>query len=169
MRIIGGNFKGKKILLPRDEKTRPLRDLVKESIFNLLLHSKKFDCSIDESNVLDLFSGTGSFGLECISRNSRMVNFFENHSEALNVLKKNVNSLKVNNKCKIIEKDCFEYFNTQESFKEKFDVIFMDPPYKEKRVNLLINLIIEKKILKNTGILLIHRHKNDNITLTKKT
>ena len=168
MRIISGNFKGKKILPPKDQKTRPLRDLVKESIFNLLLHSKKFDCSIDDSNILDLFSGTGSFGLECISRNSRMVTFFENYSEALNILKKNIDSLKIGNRCKIIEKDCFEYFNKQELFKEKFDIIFMDPPYKEIRINQLISLILEKKILKNTGILIIHRHKNDNISLNKK-
>ena len=93
MRIIGGNLKGKKILIPKDDKTRPLRDLVKESIFNLILHSNKFNCSINDSNILDLFSGTGSFGLECISRNSKMITFFENHNEALYVLKKNINSL----------------------------------------------------------------------------
>ena len=92
MRIIGGNFKGKKILIPKDEKTRPLRDLVKESIFNLILHSKKLNCSIDNSYILDLFSGTGSFGLECISRDSNMVTFFENYNEALYILKKNIKS-----------------------------------------------------------------------------
>lgn len=168
MRVISGNFKGKKILLPKDEKTRPLRDLVKESIFNLILHSKKFDSSIDDSNILDLFSGTGSFGLECISRNSRMVTFFENHREALYILKKNVNLLKVHSQCKIVEKDCFQFFNSEESFKEKFDIIFMDPPYKEKRINQLISVIFEKKILKSNGILIIHRHVNDNIDLNKK-
>ncbi len=168
MRIISGDFKGKKIFLPRDEKTRPLRDLVKESIFNLLLHSKKFDCSIVDSNILDLFSGIGSFGLECISRNSRMVTFFENYSEALNILKKNINLLKANDKCKIIEKDCFQFFNTQETFKKKFDVIFMDPPFKEIRINQLINVMLEKKILKDNGIIIIHRHKNDNINISKK-
>ena len=61
MRIIGGNFKGKKILLPLDKNTRPLRDLVKESIFNLILHSNKLNLR-DYSSVLDLFSGSGSFG-----------------------------------------------------------------------------------------------------------
>jgi len=61
MRIIGGNFKGKKILLPLDKNTRPLRDLVKESIFNLILHSNKLNLR-DYSSVLDLFSGSGSSG-----------------------------------------------------------------------------------------------------------
>ena len=78
MRIIGGNLKGKKILMPVDNNTRPLRDLVKESIFNLLVHSKKIKFEIQNSQVLDLFSGSGSFGLECISRGANSVTFFEN-------------------------------------------------------------------------------------------
>ena len=73
MRIIGGKNKGKKIDLPTDEKTRPLRDLVKESIFNLILHSNKLTCVLANSRILDLFSGTGSFGLECYSRGASML------------------------------------------------------------------------------------------------
>ena len=76
MRIIGGKNKGKKISLPIDKYTRPLRDLVKESIFNLIEHSNKFSVSILNSIVLDLFSGTGSFGLECFSRGAK---FIEKH------------------------------------------------------------------------------------------
>ena len=68
MRIIGGNFKGKKLFLPDDKNTRPLKDLVKESIFNIIRHSNKININIENSFILDLFSGTGSFGLECISR-----------------------------------------------------------------------------------------------------
>ena len=168
MRIISGNFKGKKILPPKNKKTRPLRDLVKESIFNLILHSKKLNCYIDNSNILDLFSGTGSFGLECISRNSEMITFFENYDEALYILKKNIRSLDAENKCTIIEEDCFEFFKNKKTFKEKFDIIFMDPPYSEIKINLLINSILEKKILKDNGILIIHRHKKDNIDISNK-
>ena len=70
MRIIGGAFKGKKLFLPIDKMTRPLKDLVKESIFNLIKHSKKIDIDIEKSKILDLFAGSGSFGLECLSRNA---------------------------------------------------------------------------------------------------
>ena len=94
MRIISGNFKGKKLFLPKDKKTRPLKDIVKESIFNLIQHSKKINLNIEDSLVLDLFSGTGSFGIECLSRGSKKVTFFENYNEAINVLEKNLNSLK---------------------------------------------------------------------------
>ena len=168
MRIISGNFKGKKILIPLDNKTRPLRDLVKESIFNLILHSKKFNCSIKNAEILDLFSGTGSFGLECISRDSNMITFFENYSEALSILKKNIKSLNVDKKCQIIEEDCFHFFKNKKTFNKKFDIIFIDPPYKEMRINYLINNILEKKILKINGILIIHRHKKDKINIGNK-
>ena len=69
MRIISGSFKGKKILEPKDKKTRPLKDLTKESIFNIIRHSNKFKINFASSYVLDLFSGVGSFGIECLSRN----------------------------------------------------------------------------------------------------
>ena len=87
MRIISGNFKGKKLLISKDKHTRPLKDNVKESIFNILEHSKLINYKISNSNILDLFSGFGSFGLECISRGSKHVTFFENHPPTLRILK----------------------------------------------------------------------------------
>jgi 16S rRNA (guanine966-N2)-methyltransferase len=83
MRIISGNFKGKSILEPKDQETRPLKDLTKESIFNIILHSNKFDVQIENSSVLDLFSGVGSFGLECMSRGSAHITFIENYKNVL--------------------------------------------------------------------------------------
>ena len=73
MRIIAGKLKGKKILLPKDKLTRPLRDLVKESIFNLLEHSNKIKITLNNSNILDLFSGSGSFGKAPVDRSSPRV------------------------------------------------------------------------------------------------
>ena len=73
MRIISGDLKRQRILPPEDKSTRPLRDLVKESIFNLLEHSRKIKIKLENSEVLDLFSGSGSFGLECISRGSNTI------------------------------------------------------------------------------------------------
>ena len=87
MRIIGGKHKGKKLFLPSDKLTRPLKDMVKESIFNLLQHSKKINISLEDSTILDLFSGTGSFGLECVSRGAKYVVFFEYYKKALIILK----------------------------------------------------------------------------------
>ena len=71
MRIISGKLKGKSIFFLKNEKTRPLKDSLKENIFNILSHSNLIDIEIKNSNILDLYSGIGSFGLECISREAR--------------------------------------------------------------------------------------------------
>ena len=168
MRIIAGNRKGKKIDIPNDNKTRPLRDLVKESIFNLIEHSNKFDTSILNSNILDLFSGTGSFGLECYSRGAKFITFIENYPEALKVLKKNIMVLEATNYSKIIESNCFEYFKIDKNLKDKFDIIFLDPPYKESKINYLIDKIKDDKLLGDSGVIIIHRNKKDNLKITSK-
>ena len=100
MRIISGSFKGKKILLPKDKLTRPLKDLTKESIFNILKHSKLLNVELENSNILDLFSGVGSFGLECLSRGARNVTFLESYTEVLNILKKNIDNINQKNQDK---------------------------------------------------------------------
>ena len=168
MRIISGKLKGKKIFLPENDKTRPLRDLVKESIFNLINHSNKFNISIKGANVLDLFSGTGSFGLECLSRVANKVIFVESYSEALKVLKKNIELFKIHKRTSIINENCFNFTNFKKNFNDKFDIIFIDPPYKEEKINLLINIIKDEKILKKEGILIIHRHKKDKIIISNR-
>ena len=165
MRIIGGNFKGKKILLPLDKNTRPLRDLVKESIFNLILHSNKLNLR-DYSSVLDLFSGSGSFGLECFSRGAKKVIFVENYTDALKILKKNLSSISAGKHCKIIERDCFNLLSIENPSLKNFKLIFIDPPYKEKKINLIIESIKKNKILDKEGILILHRHKSDNVQIT---
>ena len=161
MRIISGSLKGKKILAPKDLNTRPLKDLTKESIFNILAHSNKFSMRLENSNVLDLFSGVGSFGLECLSRGSSYLTFVENYSNVLSVLKKNVLNLNYQKKSKIIEKDIIENLDFN-NFEKKFDIIFMDPPYKEKKISSILTSIIQSNILVKNGIIIIHRHKNDD-------
>ena len=167
MRIISGSFKGKKILLPKDKLTRPLKDLTKESIFNILIHSNKFNIILQNSNVLDLFSGVGSFGLECLSRGAQHVTFVENYDNVLLILKKNILNLDKIKNYSIIEKDIFnnlkfDHLNTQ------FDIIFLDPPYKEKNLNELLVKIFDSKILNSNGIIIIHRHKKEEDKFPKE-
>ena len=168
MRIISGKLKGKKLFLPKDKATRPLKDLVKVSIFNLLDHSNIVKKKLENSSILDLFSGTGSFGLECLSRGSKNVYFFENYVEAIKVLEKNLNFFKNSKNFKIFKFDCFEFFESNKEINKKFDIIFLDPPYKELRINKLIEKIIQKKILKNDGLIIIHRHRKDKLEISKK-
>jgi len=167
MRIISGNFRGKKILEPKDRATRPLKDLTKESIFNIILHSNKLDIKLENSNVLDLFSGVGSFGLECLSRGSSSSTFVENYKEVLPILKRNIFNLNYQNNSIIIEKDIFNNLNFK-TFKKKFHIIFMDPPYKEKSLLILLTKINESRILNEKGIIIIHRHKKEKEALPIK-
>tara|TARA_B100000780_G_C20852287_1_gene338733 strand:+ start:11 stop:577 length:567 start_codon:yes stop_codon:yes gene_type:complete len=160
MRIISGNSKGKKILPPKDLNTRPLKDLTKESIFNILTHSNKFNIRLENSSVLDLFSGVGSFGLECFSRGSSHVTFIENYSNVLPVLKKNILNLGYEDKSVIIEKDITDSINFK-NINKKFEIIFLDPPYKERKLSIIFNNIIESDLLSNNGIIIIHRHKKE--------
>ena len=168
MRVISGNFRGKKLFFPNNKTTRPLKDMVKESIFNLLIHSKKISLDIENSIILDLFSGSGSFGIECISRKAKKVIFLEDHYEALKILEKNLKLLKNIENHLIIKKNFFKYFKINQNFKETFNLIFIDPPYQEKRINEIIEIIIKNKILAKNGVIIIHRHKNDDIVITEK-
>ncbi len=164
MRIISGIFKGKKILEPKNLKTRPLKDLTKESIFNIITHSNKFEINLKNSNVLDLFSGVGSFGIECLSRGVKEVIFVENYSTVLPILKKNLFNLKSKINFKIIEKDIYKN-NDLFLIDRKFDIIFLDPPYKDKQLYLLLSKIEKSKIIRKNGIMILHRHKNTVDTL----
>jgi 16S rRNA (guanine966-N2)-methyltransferase len=161
MRIISGKLKGKKIIEPKDKATRPLKELTKESIFNILQHTNKFHVTIEGSNVLDLFSGVGSFGLECLSRGANYVTFLENYKNVLSVLKRNIFNLNFQNISLVIEKDIFKDLNFK-IFKKKFDIVFIDAPYKEKKLPSLIKKINDSGVLSKDGVLIIHRHKKEN-------
>lgn len=168
MRIIGGKYKGKKLLLPINKNTRPLKDMVKESIFNLLIHSNKIKIDIADSNVLDLFSGSGSFGIECISRGAKNVYFFENYSEAIKILNKNLSLLKLNHNYKVFEKNCFDFFKENKLKNIFFDIVFIDPPYNELKLNSFLDLIFKNDIISKKTLFIIHRHKKDTIAISEK-
>ena len=167
MRIISGLFKGKKIIEPKNKNTRPLKDLTKESIFNIINHSNKFNLNLTDSYVLDLFSGVGSFGIECISRGAKKVIFYENYNEVLPILKKNLKNLKLIQNYKIIEKNIYDK-NVLSNFKHKFDIIFLDPPFRDKNMQGLLSKIKNENILNDNGIIILHRHKNDKEILNFK-
>ena len=167
MRIISGNSKGKKIFEPKDLNTRPLKDLTKESIFNIITHSNKFNVRLENSNVLDLFSGVGSFGLECLSRGSSNLTFVENYNSVLPILKKNISNLNYQGSSLIIEEDIVVNLNFN-NFSKKFDIIFLDPPYKEQNLSSILINIAKFNILHAEGIIIIHRHKNEKDKFSEK-
>jgi len=159
MRIISGKFKNTKLFIPIGKETRPLKDIAKESIFNTLLHFKKLPFKFKSSKILDLYSGTGSFGLECLSRGANKVTFVESNKNALKILQKNIYKLNIEKKTCIIEYSVLDYLSNIENFNHRVDLIFLDPPYKEKNIFELTDRIIKANILKENGIVIIHRNK----------
>ena len=139
MRIISGKLKGKLIYFLKNSNTRPLKDSVKENIFNILMHSNSLNVEIKNSNILDLYSGVGSFGIECISRGAKKVTFIERDNLACETLKKNLNKLLIYNQAILIN-DNVENILTK---KEKFNIFFFDPPFKDSQ--FINNLVLLKK------------------------
>ena len=158
MRIVSGSYKGRKILLPKDNKTRPLKDLTKESIFNLIIHSKFSDVDIQNSNILDLFSGVGSFGIECISRGAKFVTFVENYKFASEILSRNIRNFELIKKSEILDTN-LENVKNFNFLEKKYDIVFIDPPFQMKNLSIMLNKIFVSKILNKKNIIIIHRNK----------
>ena len=157
MRIISGALKGRSFDFLRNSFTRPLKDTVKENIFNILIHSNLIEVKILKSNILDLYSGIGSFGIECISRGAEKVTFIEQNAQAQNILKSNLAKLSIQKKASIYS-DKIENVLIK-NLSEKFHILFFDPPFSD--TNYVQNLKqIKKKILyKKKHIIIIHRER----------
>lgn len=155
MRIIGGTYRGKKLFTPLDGETRPTSDRVRENLFNILAH--RFSFTFDKANVLDLFAGTGALGLESLSRGAAQVTFVENHPNALNILRKNASLFP--QETTVVENNAFKFLNKSPTI--SFDLIFMDPPYREESVEKITAKILKNQWIKPGGILVIERDKKD--------
>ena len=121
MRIISGKFKGHLISFTKSDVTRPLKDSVKENIFNILTHSNLFNVKFENSKILDLYSGIGSFGLECLSRDVKNVTFVEKDNVAIKILAQNLTKLSLNNRATIANKEINDFLINENS---KYDIFF---------------------------------------------
>ena len=122
MRIISGTLKGKSINFLKNSTTRPLKDAVRENIFNILRHSNLINGVIENANILDLYSGIGSFGLECISRGAKKVTFVEHDRDAANILNENLVKLNIKNKATIMINKVEKILENNKI--NKFDIFF---------------------------------------------
>ena len=165
MRIISGKLKGKPIAFIKSATTRPLKDSVKESIFNIIAHSNLLNINLEKSNILDLYSGIGSFGLECISRGANKIIFVERNKNAVETLNKNLFALSIENKATIITEEIIDFLNRKQS--KKFNIFFLDPPFADSNFIEELKLIKQKKIYKNNHIIIIHRERKSSDNFTK--
>lgn len=161
MRIIAGSKKGKKIKSPDTEKTRPTLDRVKEGLFSMLIRD------IPNARVLDLFGGTGNLAIEALSRGAAYAHINDIDKDAIKLIYDNIRLTQLESCVKITRKEyskCLKGFGAE---KDKFDVIFLDPPYMTKYEENVLGLIVEYKILSKDGIIVLETDKrkefNENI------
>ncbi len=121
MRILGGKFKGRNIIAPRD--IRPVSLRVKKSCFDILRGE------IEGKKVLDTFAGSGSLGLEACSHGASECTFIDSEKKCINAIKRNIFSLGIRSKAKVHQRNSFLAINDLFTYKERFDIIFLDPPY----------------------------------------
>jgi len=149
MRIITGKAKGKRLFSPQGEGIRPTADRVKESVFNIL------GCQWEGKRVLDLFSGTGSLGLEAISRGAQQVVFVEKSRPALNVLKKNISFCGFDSHAIVLAMSVPRGVALMGQRGETFHIIFADPPYGKGWVEKTIRQILAHRILSQDGTIVM--------------
>lgn len=151
MRIISGIFKGRLFNVPQSKEIRPTTDRVRETLFNLLNNRIDFD----GIEVLDLDSGSGSLGLECISRGAKHVTFVERNFEIYKNLIENIKSLEVENHCKVIKSEAIDY--SKRLPEKNYDLILADPPFFKDDIYDVVKNIKTNNYLKEEGMIIIER------------
>ncbi|MEL6697181.1 MAG: 16S rRNA (guanine(966)-N(2))-methyltransferase RsmD [Bacteroidota bacterium] len=152
MRIIGGKFRGRVIQVPRGLPARPTTDRTKEALFNILMHRIDWE----EARVLDLFAGTGNISMECWSRGAKHVVSVEKDYRSVQAIKKNLRQLQLD-QAPVFKMDVKRYLNQS---KDRFDLIYMDPPYDMPGQPALIQQIFSQKLLESDGTLIVEHRKS---------
>ena len=145
MRVISGFLKGRKLQGYNLKGTRPTMDKIKEAVFAIIQDS------VRDTICLDLFAGSGSLGIEAISNGALKVYFVDNSREVIKVLKNNLLTLKIDDKSIIINNDYMKSLNYFKDNKIRFDLIFIDPPYKNKIIKNILNYISDNSLLNKNG------------------
>jgi 16S rRNA (guanine(966)-N(2))-methyltransferase RsmD len=170
MRIIAGEFGGRQLLPPEGEVTRPITDRVKQSLFDIVAPL------VEGAVVYDLFAGTGSLGLESLSRGARLVYFFESDRTALARLNQNIMALRASERSRIIPGDLFKWFERSTvrpdpAGPRQADLIFLDPPYRflRERGDEIVQLVfhLTQGHLKPSSTLVFRHDSHDQLPLPK--
>ncbi|MBQ7265230.1 MAG: 16S rRNA (guanine(966)-N(2))-methyltransferase RsmD [Firmicutes bacterium] len=147
MRVISGSARGLKLKAPKGLNTRPTTDRIKESFFNII-SPYVYGC-----RFLDLFSGSGSIGVEALSRGSEAVFFVDSDKHSIEVINSNILSSKLSHKATVLKGDALSVLESLGKKGEKFDIIFMDPPYNKGFIQPCLNIIQSYKLLSEDGFI----------------
>lgn len=151
MRIIAGKFKGRTVKFPKSKLVRPTTDKTKESLFNYLVHS----IDIDGIKVCDVYAGSGSLGLEALSRGAGEVHFVEKDFHVSKMLEENIISLDVKNECKIFRMEAVKFSKLSEH--DNYDLILADPPFFKFDIHDAVKLMLDRNYLSDNGLIIIER------------
>ncbi len=152
MRIIAGEAKNKKIKSRKGMNTRPTLGSVKESLFSII------SAYVPDSVFLDLFTGTGNIALEALSRGAKRAVMIEQDPEALKIVIENINTLGYEDRCRAYKNDVVRAVEILGRKDEKFDIIFMDPPYKQELCTKVMKAIGKAGILAQGGLIICEHH-----------
>ncbi|MDC0228035.1 16S rRNA (guanine(966)-N(2))-methyltransferase RsmD [Alphaproteobacteria bacterium] len=163
MRIISGKYRGLKLQPPVDFTIRPTSDRLKESLFSML-ESNKYNIKIENSNVIDICSGTGALGIEALSRGAKLIYFIDKDPKAINVLQKNISKLKIDYKnetyIKIIRDDANKAL---QNIKNNFDIVLIDPPYNSNVIEECLVKLKQYNLINFNSYIFAESSKNENI------
>lgn len=148
MRVITGSARGAKLRTLEGLSTRPTSDRVKEALFNII------QFQVEGRRVLDLFAGSGQLAIEAMSRGAAYAVLVDQSPEAVKVIKENLKKVKFDQQASVFQSDYLRFLSTT---REKFDIIFLDPPYAEKMLENALQKISEIDILTEGGIIVCER------------
>ncbi len=151
MRIISGEFKGRLIQVPQSKDIRPTTDRVRETLFNLLNNKLDFD----GIKVLDLYAGSGSLGLECLSRGADEIHFVERNLFIYKNLLNNIASLGAENKCIVYKMEVKKYSHSK--INKDYDLIIADPPFFKDDIYEVVDNLLYNKFLNENGFIIVER------------
>ncbi len=147
MRVIAGRFRGLKLNEPKDDKLiRPTTDRIKEDIFNII------SLYVPESKFLDLYSGTGAIAIEAVSRGAEYAHMVERSNESIKIMRSNIAKTKSEEDFLIIKSDVNKFLATT---RNKYDIIFLDPPYMLNNGTEIVNIILDRELLEDDGIIVV--------------
>lgn len=157
MRIISGLMRGTKLFTLEGENTRPTLDRVKEALFS------KIEFDLEDSIVLDLFSGSGALALESISRGAKKAVLCDSSFEAVKVIKQNIAKTRTEDKTEVLKMNYVQALEMLKGKGEKFDIVFLDPPYATDYAVDATKYLIENNMIKDESMIIIETDNKDNI------
>ena len=159
MRITGGEFRGRKIKTLEGMSTRPISEMARKALFDLI------GPRVIGSDFLDLFAGTGSVGIEALSRNAGSAVFVENAGKAVQVIEHNLKTLGIEDKSSVFRNDVLSWLNIASERGNEFDIIFIGPPYFKGYADRALDSLAKKSVMKKGGVIFVQRHKKEKVII----